>query len=42
MAMGKGNAVQLREFGLKHSLMYCRAPVREVNHGLVGDEAIGD
>lgn len=30
-----------RKFGLKYSLIYCRTPIREVNHGLVGEEAVG-
>lgn len=32
----------LCELGLKHSLKYCRAPVCEVNLGLVWEEAEGD
>ena len=30
-----------RKFGLKYSLMYCHAPIREANLGLVGEEAVG-
>lgn len=41
---GGGHCVMMlfqRKFGLKYSLIYCRTPIREVNHGLVGEEAVG-